>query len=86
MELNDIIYNGYTLEELLIAGAALFIGLPVLWAIVKRLFKKQKKDDPHRQTIRCDSCGWQGQISRYAGKCPKCSEPLGDQKAKGYRS
>lgn len=81
MDLDTIVFSNYTLKELLIfAGVALFVLL-ILWTIVKKLFKK-KESDIHVQRVRCPSCGWQGQVSRYAGRCPGCNEPLGDQKAR----
>lgn len=57
-----------------LAGALLLL---VLWKLLRR-----PKPKPHIQTALCPSCGWQGQVSRYAGRCPRCSTPLGDQKAK----
>jgi predicted Zn-ribbon and HTH transcriptional regulator len=31
------------------------------------------------QFAACKSCGWQGQVSRHAGRCPACNQPLGDR-------
>ena len=60
--------------------AAVLIGtvvLVVLWKLTRR-----KKAKPWIQATRCPKCGWSGQTSRYAGRCPKCNAPVGDQKAK----
>ncbi|MBW1742138.1 MAG: hypothetical protein JRJ47_01745 [Deltaproteobacteria bacterium] len=39
----------------------------------------------HIQAVECTGCGWQGQVSRYAGRCPVCNTPLGEQKAEPGR-
>jgi len=60
------------------AGAlAVFAAL----AIAARLLFR-RKENRHIQTSRCEVCGWQGHVSRYAGRCPGCNNPLGEQKAK----
>jgi len=56
------------------------IGLFVVWKVLKGVFGR-KKDTKHFQAVRCQNCGWQGKVSSYAGRCPKCSQPLGDQKS-----
>ncbi len=80
MNMDTIVFGTYTLQHLLIAGSVA-LGLLILIGIVKSIFKKEKVN-PHTQTARCGSCGWQGQVSRYAGRCPKCNEPLGEQKVR----
>ncbi len=60
--------------------AAVLIGavaLALLWKLTRR-----KKAKPWIQAASCANCGWTGQTSRYAGRCPKCNTPIGDQKAK----
>ncbi|RLC15238.1 MAG: hypothetical protein DRI57_13175 [Deltaproteobacteria bacterium] len=81
MDLDTIVFRTYTLQEVLIVGAGIMIGLFFLVSFVKKLFKK-KEPDKHIQLVRCANCGWKGQVSRYAGRCPSCNEPMGDQKAK----
>lgn len=81
MDLDVIVYGDYTLKEVLIFAGIAFIALLILWSVVKKLFKK-KEANIHVQRVRCPGCGWQGQVSRYAGRCPGCNEPLGDQSAK----
>jgi hypothetical protein len=43
-------------------------------------FLRPKKERPDYQSVEC-GCGWKGQVSRYAGRCPKCNEKLGQQLA-----
>jgi len=57
------------------------IGLAALIVIVL-LVKLLRKKEPgkHFQVAGCRECGWIGQVSRWAGQCPQCNKPLGDQK------
>ena len=57
-------------------GVALLIGARLVIWIVKR-----KDGNQHFQSVTCGGCGWRGQVSRYAGRCPQCNQPLGEQKA-----
>ncbi len=78
--LDTVIYGTYTIRDLL----PFVIGIVALWCfwkIAKTLFKTDEVNE-HVQTVRCPGCGWQGQVSRYSGRCPQCNEPLGDRKAK----
>ena len=67
-------------ELLFYAGGAL-AALAALVVAVRMLFRR--KEDRHTQVVTCQACGWRGQVSRYAGRCPGCNKPLGEQKAKG---
>ncbi len=80
MDLDTIVFNNYTIKELLIIGAVAVVGLLILVSIIKGLFKKKETSDHIQRTV-CPSCGWKGQVSRYAGRCPSCNQPLGDQQA-----
>ncbi len=83
MDLDRVIFANLTIEHLLwIAGG--IVLLLVLVSIFKRLFAK-KEEAPHYQKTRCQNCGWQGQISRLAGRCPQCNEPLGEQRIKQWQ-
>jgi uncharacterized protein with PIN domain len=77
--MDRIVFGGYSIQDLLIITGVV-IGLLLLFKILKKLFKR--KDDQHMQLVHCQSCGWQGRVSRYAGRCPKCNKPLGDLKAR----
>jgi len=60
-------------------AAALFgtVLIVVLWKALRR-----KKPKAWVQATRCPKCGWTGQTSRYAGRCPRCNTPIGDQQGK----
>ena len=59
------------------------IGLVAIFGIVY-LIKSLAKKRPgkHYQVVGCSDCGWRGAVSRWAGRCPRCNKPLGDQKLK----
>ncbi len=78
--LNTVVFGAYTVKDLLPYLIGL-VALVIIWKIVKNFFTTEEVSE-HAQIVRCRNCGWQGQVSRYAGRCPKCNEPLGDRKAK----
>lgn len=80
MDLNTVVFGDYTVLDVAIA-AGVIIGILLLISVIKKLFAK-KEESHHIQMTRCKNCGWQGQVSRYVGVCPKCTSPLGDQLAK----
>ncbi|MEW6324620.1 MAG: hypothetical protein AB1515_04470 [Nitrospirota bacterium] len=58
-------------------GAALLIAARLVVSIMKRNAQAR-----HFEPVACSGCGWRGQVSRYAGRCPQCNQPLGEQKAR----
>ncbi len=80
--METIIFGSYTVLDILIA-AVVIIGLLNLWKVLKRGIKK-KKVGPHAQLVICFGCGWEGPVSRHAGKCPNCNKPIGELKSKKY--
>ena len=79
MDLQTVIPGGFTLGRALGAAAGVAALLLVV-GVLKRLLAK-KPESAHHQTVTC-RCGWKGTVSSWAGKCPKCSAPLGERKAK----
>lgn len=80
--MDQIIFGDYTLKDLLIVAGAV-VGLVLLIVLLKAVFKKDKASD-HHQSVAC-RCGWRGQVSKYAGRCPKCNQLLGERKATPFR-
>jgi predicted Zn-ribbon and HTH transcriptional regulator len=78
--MDTIIFGNYTLGQLVYAAGGVIVVVIFIMLIMK-IFSK-KEPSVHMQNVICRSCGWKGQVSRYAGRCPKCSEPLGDLKSK----
>lgn len=62
----------------LLIWAAILVLCIIFYSLVKIVFRKQETRTTQRVTCHC---GWSGQVSRYAGRCPMCNEPLGEQKA-----
>jgi predicted Zn-ribbon and HTH transcriptional regulator len=77
--MDKIVFGRYSLQDLLV-GAGFALGVVILLVVLRQIFRK-KEGDVHIQSVQCWSCGWQGRVSRYAGRCPKCNTRLGDQKA-----
>jgi len=77
--LDTIILGGYTARDvLMVAGVAV-----VFWIVIRimmRVFRK-KESTQLFQFVECLNCDWHGKVSRYAGRCPKCNQPLGERKA-----
>ena len=74
------IFGSHTAVELLRLGGIALAGIILLVVMVKLLTGGKKK--AHLQRVQCTGCGWQGEVSRYAGRCPACNNPLGEQRAK----
>lgn len=70
----------YSWKELLPYAGGALAALAALVIAVRMLFRR--KEDRHTQIVSCQACGWRGQVSRYAGRCPGCNKPLGEQRAK----
>ena len=77
--LDTVVFGEYTAEDVLIV-AGVVIALLIIFRILMRVFKKQESS-PYSQLADCLNCGWHGKVSKLAGRCPKCNQPLGDQKA-----
>jgi len=75
--LDKILVAGYTMQDALVA-AGIGMGILVLFSILKKIFRNDKTS-PYMQLATCDGCGWQGQVSRHAGRCPGCNQLLGDR-------
>jgi predicted Zn-ribbon and HTH transcriptional regulator len=63
---------------LIIAGAAV-LGV-IMLRMIFRLFRRSGSN-PNIESVVCSGCGWRGSVSRYAGRCPRCNEFLGEQKS-----
>jgi hypothetical protein len=81
--LDTIIFAEYSVQDLLIFAGVVVVFL-ILIGILKIVFKK-KEINKHFQLVERFSCGWKGKVSRYVGHCPKCNQPLGDQKTQRRR-
>ncbi len=68
-------------DPTLIAGLLFsLVALALLFMLLRR-----KKPKAWVQTDTCPECGWSGQTSRYAGRCPSCNTPIGEGRARQSR-
>ncbi|MFX0201859.1 MAG: hypothetical protein ACFFCW_37590 [Candidatus Hodarchaeota archaeon] len=77
--MDKIVFGDFTVLDLLITAGVL-VGALILFSILRKIFRKEQSS-AHVQFAQCKNCDWQGKVSRYAGRCPKCNQPLGDQEA-----
>lgn len=81
--MDTVIFGNITVLHLILA----VVGLVVLKVVVDRariLFARTAVDEK-LQRVACQACGWQGRVSRIAGRCPSCNAPLGDRKVEQGR-
>ena len=70
MDLLELQIYGFTLLE--IAG-----GLGILLTVVLVYkFWPRKHRNQHTEFANCTSCGWSGQVGKYARTCPGCNAKL----------
>jgi hypothetical protein len=74
----DTILFGTVAVKHILLPAVVVIAAFILFRVMKRF--KKKTPNEHVQGVECGNCGWQGRVSRLAGRCPVCNAPLGDQK------
>ena len=75
--LDTILVADFTVRDAIFLGG-IGIGILILFTILKKIFRTDNIN-PHMQTVNCKNCGWQGPVSRHAGRCPGCNRPLGDR-------
>jgi predicted Zn-ribbon and HTH transcriptional regulator len=80
MNLDTIIFNDVTVEQLLPWLVAVVV-LYAVFRIYKILFAKKKVNLQHTVYFACSNCGWEGHISKFGTRCPKCDAPAGDPSA-----
>ena len=77
MTMDTVIINDITVGQLvpwLAAVALLYAALK----IYKALFGKKKVVLQHTVYFVCSNCGWEGHISKFGTRCPKCDAAAGD--------
>jgi predicted Zn-ribbon and HTH transcriptional regulator len=75
--MDKILFAGYTVQDVM-TTVGIGIGVLILLSILKKILRKNKVN-PYMQFAVCKNCGWKGQVSRHAGRCPGCNQPLGDR-------
>lgn len=81
MTLDTIVINDITLGRMLF-WIAVIVALYMLTKIVPKLYKllfgKKKMTLQHTVYFACNNCGWEGHISKFGTRCPKCDASTGD--------
>jgi Zn finger protein HypA/HybF involved in hydrogenase expression len=77
MTLDTIIVNEVTVGRMLTWLIAVGISL-LLFKLYKSVFAKKKVNLQHTVYFACRHCGWEGHISKFGTRCPKCDAPTGD--------
>jgi len=71
MTMDTVLFNDITIGQVLpwlIAAVLLYAVLK----IYKALFAKKKVNLQHTVYFACSNCGWEGHISKFGTRCPKC--------------
>ncbi|MFC1895351.1 hypothetical protein ACFL0Q_01630 [Thermodesulfobacteriota bacterium] len=78
--MDRLLFGTYSFQDVLMM-AAVIAGCLILISLLRKLFGKPG-ENKHTQPVQCPGCGWHGRVSRYAGQCPRCNQPLGERKAR----
>ena len=73
--MDTVIFNTLTVGQMIpwaVGVVAIVIGLKVY----KRIFAKKKVNLQHTVYFVCSHCGWEGHISKFGTRCPKCDAPV----------
>ena len=65
--LNYEIFGGVTVVHVIAAVVSIVI-LSIIW---KKLFTKKERPDVYEK-IKCQKCGWEGEVSKYHAVCRRC--------------
>lgn len=76
MSLDTVIINDITLGRILL-WAGIAFGIYAVSRCYRLLFKRRKVNLQHMVYFACSSCGWEGHISKFGTRCPKCDAPVG---------
>lgn len=76
MTLDTVIINDITLGRALL-WVGLAFGCYALIRCYRLLFARKKVNLQHMIYFACDNCGWEGRISKFGTRCPKCDALTG---------
>ena len=77
--MNRILFAGFSVRDLIVGGVLVIVASIVI-QLLRKAFAGRARET--KQVVRCQRCNWVGEVSRFAGRCPSCNEPLGDQLAR----
>ena len=77
MNLDTVLINDITVGQVLPWLVAV-VALLAIVKLYKALFRKKKVNLQHTVYFVCNNCGWEGHISKFGTRCPKCDAATGD--------
>ena len=77
MNLDTIVFNDITVGRILF-WIAVVVAMNLVFKLYKALFGKKKVTLQHTVYFACSNCGWEGHISKFGHRCPKCDASTGD--------
>ena len=77
MNLDTVLINGITVGQVLPWLVAV-VALLAIVKLYKALFRKKKVNLQHTVYFACNNCGWEGHISKFGTRCPKCDAATGE--------
>ena len=75
MTLDTIVFNDITVGRMLFwvaVAVAIYMVPKMVPKLYKLLFSKKKVNLQHTVYFACSTCGWEGHISKFGTRCPKC--------------
>ncbi|MGA6927680.1 MAG: hypothetical protein WBY88_18475 [Desulfosarcina sp.] len=77
MNLNAIVINDITVGRILF-WVAVVVAITMAPKLYRRMFSRKKVVLQHTVYFVCAMCGWEGHISKFGTRCPKCNASAGD--------
>ncbi len=77
MTLDTILLNDLTLRQILPWLVAV-VAVVAIVKIYRAFFMKKKVNLQHMVYFACNNCRWEGHISKFGTRCPKCDASIGD--------
>lgn len=81
MNLDTIVFNDITVGRMLFwvaVAVAIYMVPKMVPKLYKLIFGKKKVNLQHTVYFACSNCGWEGHISKFGTRCPKCDAPARD--------
>jgi hypothetical protein len=76
MPLDTVIIYDITLKQMLL-WLGLGFSLVAILKLYRILFARKKVNLQHLVYFACSNCGWEGHISKFGTRCPKCDASVG---------
>jgi hypothetical protein len=70
-----IVWGDVTLRQM-VEYTAIFVLLFIAVKVVRKLFSRKKTNLQNTVYFVCRNCDWEGHISKFGTRCPKCNHPI----------